>query len=36
MAALDTNTFVIILVAALVLMVFVIWLKFRSESKKRS
>ena len=36
MAALDTNTFVIVLVAALVLMGLVIWLKVRSENKKQS
>jgi len=34
--ALNTTTFVIILVAAIVLMGLAIWLKFRSENKKRS
>jgi hypothetical protein len=34
--ALDTTTFLIVLVAAIVLMGLVIWLKFRFENKKRS
>ena len=33
--ALDTTTFIIVLVAAIVLMSVVIWLKFRLENKKR-
>jgi hypothetical protein len=34
--ALDTNTFLVVLVAAIVLMGVVIWLRFRFENKKRS
>jgi hypothetical protein len=34
MGSLDTNTFVIIFVSALVVMGFAVWLRFRSETKK--
>ena len=34
--ALDTNTFLIILVAAIAVMAVVIWLRFRFEKKRRS
>ena len=34
--ALDTTTFLIVLVAAIVLMGLVIWLMFRFENKRRS
>jgi preprotein translocase subunit SecF len=34
MSGLDTNTFVIILASALIVMGIVIWLRFRSEINK--
>jgi len=34
MSGLDTNTFVIIFAVALIAMGFVVWLRFRSETKK--
>ena len=36
MAALDTNTFLIVFAAAFVLMGLVVWLKFHFANKKRS
>jgi hypothetical protein len=33
---LDTTTFLIVLVAAIGVMGFVIWLRFRAENKRRS
>ena len=34
--ALDTTTFLIVLLTAIVVMGLVIWLRFRSENRKRS